>query len=284
MADRSDAIRNRHQQEQRGTSDRGWYVDGEKLEEFGIESWKASEGNNYIAIIPPHVADRYFGEEIYVHYDVGVRGSALLCPSMMKRKYCPICAERKRLQSKGVADEDTLKQLRYSRRWLYFIVDMRDDETEAKGIQLYDGPPTIDKAILALSTDPRDPENGPVKDISHQEEGYTLIFKREGTALNTKYSAFVLEKFTEPLKDEWLEQVPEFEEILVWMSADEIEEEFKGAADPEPKHQAEAPEEDDVEVRTYDTDEEPEAEDKSQEEKVNEVKDKVRKRSSRRGR
>jgi hypothetical protein len=210
---RKDAIR--RQMEDSDYGDRGWYTNDL------LPAYKAREGDNFLDIIPPEREDEYFGRKIYVHYDVGPDKEAVLCLTKMKKEPCPICEERGRL-----VNDDDIKALYPTVRYLYIVVDRLNRDEEKKGPQLYDAPATVNREILALSKNPRTSE---VIDISDPDEGKTLYFERIGkTKTSTKYEGFRLIDRDEPIPDEWLD-IPTFDEILVYKTYEEIDAMFGGS-------------------------------------------------------
>jgi len=184
---------------------RAWYIDRDALKKAGImQEYKSPEGDNFIAIIPPKRTDIYFGESIYVHYDINSNKDAALCPLLMsiekgvKRERCPICEKRDKLKEAGV-DYDTIKHLRPTLRFLFFIVDTKDSETVKKGLQIYDAPSTINDEIMKLSKDRRTKET---IDISDPDEKKEISFERIGTVQNnTRYKGVKIQDRTLEIKN-----------------------------------------------------------------------------------
>jgi len=213
-------------------SDAG-YVDARKgilnqklLDELGIERVKVEEGTHFFAIVPPPDPESYFGQRIHVHYHVGAADDTYLCPLQMWRERCPICEERSRLAQAGEAvDKDYLYKLNPSMRYLFFIVDMKDKDSVAKGVQLWEAANSVNQGITDISKNKR---TGELIDISDPVEGKTLEFERKGKGqYDTKYTGFKLED-REPLLDEWLAIVPDFKDILVHPTYEEMVASFFG--------------------------------------------------------
>ena len=238
-------------------SDRGFegktYVDLEALSKMDIASYKAGANENFVAIVPPLEEDSYFGKRVYVHYDIGVDRSAVLCLSKMFDKPCPICEERSRLEKsegrRGRDDsdiQDEINALRPSVRYLFWIVDMTNDRTKDEGVQLYDAPKRINIEIISLSVNKR---TGELLDISSVKDGKTLVFIRKGKAMkDTKYSGFELED-RKPLRKEWLEQVLPWDEVLKEYSYDEIAQECGDFGEEEPTRRSRHPEDEEEPTR-----------------------------------
>ena len=217
---RMDAIKGEEKQREQGGYGipRKWYVASEALDKLGVKQYKAGEGDNFLAVIPPPSPDKYFGLKIFVHYNIGPNNDAFLCKKMMKGERCVLCERREQLKS-AEAEESLVKALScFPPRYLFWVVNMKSHETEADGVQLYDAPQTINDEILGLSRNKRTHE---MLDISDPDKGKVLVFERKGLkALNTEYKAFSLED-REPLPDKWLIE-SELEEVLHYGTDEEM--------------------------------------------------------------
>ena len=199
-----------------------------------LSQYKSQPGDNYIDIIPPEKG--WPGFRLFVHYDVGVDNSSVICNLNMNKEYnadyrgvfekrCVICEEAQKME-----EEDDRRDLRQSTRILFVIVDRFNRETEDKGLQLYDAPVTIDKALRGFCEHPRTKE---FVDIFNPVTGFTLYFERKGKAgdKKTKYENFKLVD-RKPLPNEWLEFPCEWIDFLVVRSYEEISEMFFGGEKP----------------------------------------------------
>lgn len=197
---------------------RKWYVDQEKLEKLGMKQYKAKQGTNFLSIVPPEDATKYFGLKVFIHFDIGANHDAYLCPKMMKGEKCILCERREQLKNQE-AEKELLKAFScFPPRYLFIVIDRASKETEAIGPQLYDAPQGINDEILGLSKDRR---TGEVIDISDIDNGRMLVYDRTGKgATSTRYSAFELEK-QDALSDEWLD-VPAIEELLHYGTQEEM--------------------------------------------------------------
>lgn len=217
---RMEAIKGEEKQREQGGYGvpRKWYVKSEVLDKLGLKQYKAGEGDNFLAIIPPPNPDKYFGLKIFVHYNIGPNTDAFLCKKMMKGERCVLCERREQLKS-AEAEESLVKALScFPPRYLFWVVNMKSPETEADGVQLYDGPQTINDEILGLSRNKRTHE---MLDISDPDKGKVLVFERKGLkALNTEYKAFSLED-RDPLPDKWLID-HELDEVLHYGTDEEM--------------------------------------------------------------
>jgi len=210
-----------------GVDIRKGFLNQKVLDELGIEKVKTPEGIYFFAIVPPPDPNSYFGQRIHVHYHVGPADDTFLCPLQMWRERCPVCEERMRLEQSGgdAVDRNYLYSLRPAMRYLFFVVDMKDKETVEKGVQLWEAANTINQGIMSVSKNKR---TGELIDISDPVEGKTLQFERRGKgATDTRYLGFSLED-REPLLEEWLTSVPDFDDILIKPSYDDIAASFFG--------------------------------------------------------
>jgi len=225
-----------------------FHLSREELEEVGLGLWKPEVGTNFIVIVPPNEPG-YFGKKINVHYEVGPSKSAFLCRKQMLGEACPLCEERGRVISNASEDEKpeipkALKSI--PSRYMFWILDMKDAETMAKGVQLYIAPRTVNDNLKTLCMNKR---TGEVIDISNPENHFNVMFTRTGKGqYDTKYISFEKElrvaadKGEKALKedkeqiDEYTSGLPKFEELLIWADYETIEAEYFG-----PKGRGESP-------------------------------------------
>lgn len=148
------------------------------------QKYTAKKGDNAIRILPRHEDEeaRSYSEEVWVHYNVGPDRASVLCPQKMAGAPCPVCEERVRAERRG--DEEASKEMRPGRRIIFWILDRKD---EARGVQVYDCPPTIDQGISKAA---KDRETGKYQILEDPYEGYDIYFDRDGDGINTKYTGF----------------------------------------------------------------------------------------------
>lgn len=192
------------------------------LNKLGFEFYKSKEQYNYLRFVPPvESVPKFFGMKLFVHYNVGPNGDAYLCPKMMQKEYCPMCEKREALQAQEQeAPLDLLQKYGWTLRYLFWVVDVTNEDSETKGTQVYVAPKSMVKDMLSLCVDERTKQ---VMDVSDPETGQMFVFKRTGkTRNNTSYGGF---KFKEDksLLPEWC-KVPKFEDILNFATAKDIQE------------------------------------------------------------
>lgn len=189
-----------------------------------IDTFKPNDKVNTIRILPPTWDDaKHYGLDVWVHYGIGADRQAYLCLHKMKGEQCPICEERAVATRKG--DEDYAKELAPTRRVLVYVVD-RDHEKD--GVQAWAMPQSLDRDITKVSIDRR---SGDVLPIDHPDEGYDIIFEREGQSTKTKYLGVQVDRRDSRLGDDrWLEFAQEnpLPNQLVYYSYDHIKSAFTG--------------------------------------------------------
>lgn len=175
-------------------------------------TFKPDTGKHRVRILPlpsSHDFDKYgdhWGIDLHVHYGIGPDNSSYLCLRKHLSQNCPMCNLHKELTAEG--DEDGASKVRVSTRVLAWIID-RDDEKA--GPMLWAMPQSVSRDISAASTDERDG----ILLIDDPENGYDVIFSREGANLKTKYNGIKIARDASPLaddekeQDEWLEFIEE---------------------------------------------------------------------------
>lgn len=210
----------REETKQRGVS-RFVYVNTAVAERLGLQQYKVADGDNFVSILPPKKEDEFYGKKVFIHSNIGADNRVFLCPNKMKKKPCPICEEIARIRVKN-PDDECLAVLRPRLRYLFFVVDVTSKETIKKGVMFWDAPTTVKDEIVSLSQDRR---SGKLVDVSDPDDGRDILFTKSGKGLKTRYSAFELEE-REPIPDEWIKQVCDFEKILNWIDYETMSEEF----------------------------------------------------------
>lgn len=152
-------------------------------------------------ILPPTWSDEpeHWGMDIYVHYGIGPDNATYLCKSKMKEENCLICDERLKAEKEG--ESDYAKTLAPNKRVLIWLIDRNKDDV---GPLLWAMPWTVDRDICKISID----DSGTIIQLDDPENGYDVLFTREGSMQKTKYTGIQVARRSTPLgKDEWLEFV-----------------------------------------------------------------------------
>lgn len=207
---------------------------------------KLKEGESTIRIMPPSWAekdDERWGDgwdiQVTMHYSVGPDNATYLCLDKMKGETCPVCEARRD------ATDDERDQMKPQGRFLCWAID-RDNEKA--GPQVWSMPITVFREINIRSVDKK--HNTPIP-IDDPEEGYDVVFSREGTGIKTKYSAFEVMRDASPLHDDeklqtrWLDYISEhpLPDILQYYDAAHIESVLFGRAERGASDDVDAPEE-----------------------------------------
>jgi hypothetical protein len=213
---------------ERGKTRRFEWVDTDVLERLGIKKYKTKEGDNFLRIIPTpkSIKGAFYGLEVWKHSNIGPDGNTYLCLRVAGKK-CPICEYVDGLKRKN-PDDPRIKELRASQRYLFFVYDVTNDKSSAMGLHWFDSPAQIKDEIIKLS---RDRRTQATIDVSDAEKGCDVEFNREGMKQqNTKYSGFKLAKAS-AIPDEWLDGVPDFEDVLLVPEAEELKKQLFGMDD-----------------------------------------------------
>jgi len=147
----------------------------------GFTSWfKPRDKENRIRIMPPTWDDnQHYGLDIYVHYNIGPKKAAYLCPKKMGTSdWCPICDEVDMLKKEGKTKEADALKWKY--RVLMWIIDRKainSDTKKNEGPKLWSMPWTIDRNIMLQA---EDEDTGEVANIDDPDDGYDVIFQKIG--------------------------------------------------------------------------------------------------------
>lgn len=223
--------RNREQVRKRAQQ-KGGMFDPIFKDQFAV--LRVKEGTYQLRLLPPTWPDpEHYGFDIYVHYSVGPDQQSYLCLDKMKGERCPVCEERRRLEKAG--ETDAVKELTPTKRVVVYVVD-RDQENE--GPLLYSMPWTQDRDLAALSEDQQTRE---ILCVDDPEEGYDVVFTRQGSGIKTKYVGLKIARKSTPLssdqreQDDWLDFVVEnpVPDTLNFYDAEYIKNVFAGEARPD---------------------------------------------------
>ncbi|MHA1591483.1 MAG: hypothetical protein ACTSUP_03330 [Candidatus Heimdallarchaeaceae archaeon] len=200
-----------------------YYVDIDKAERLGVTEYKATVGDKFVRIISPDI-DKFWALEIFKHSNIGTNRATFLCLDKMFGKPCPICERIKEIREKDPKDPK-IAALRYSRRYLVFLYDVENRDAEGKGLRWYDMPVNVKDNIMSLCVDKR---TGKFTEIEHPDDGKDIEFRRVGTTQETtKYSGFKLVD-NDPIPSDWLEDVPQFVDVLRIPTYEGMAEELTG--------------------------------------------------------
>ena len=211
------------------------------------------------------------GLKIYCHYGVGPDDASYLCPKEMgnylesihmelpdeiKDKRCPVCehmgvllAHYKKNKDKVTQEE---REFLYSqivacrphsgsykdpkpKRMFTWVVNAADVESEDEGVKIFLMPTSVyQEGVIELheDSDETDDEGNPVfVDMLDPVNGHYFLFKRKGKKFtDTKYSSYRAKKRKDDISD-WLEDVPQYFDVLKFASYDEIKEAFDSGTD-----------------------------------------------------
>jgi len=134
-----------------------------------------------------------------------------------------VCEYIEQLKAEN-ADPESLKPLYPKKRFLMFVIDVRDDTTIAKGLRWYDAPPKLVGEIIGRSKDKRTRQ---VIDVCDPKEGRDIEFVRKGQGLKTDYTGIDL-KVTEEVPPDWYENVPTFDEVLAIPTYEQVYQQLTG--------------------------------------------------------
>ena len=231
---RHEMLAEEHRKAKEGGASKYNYVSTRALERLGINEYKALPGDHFLRIIaprfskyPPNNLPAYW-KEVWIHSYIGADQKTFICMKKMKNQPCPVCELAEKMRSVDPENE-ALKALWSTRRYLFFVFDVRDNETEAKGLHWYDAPVTFKEEIVAMS---RDKRTGAYIDLSTLEEGKDIEFERRGKGVNTKYIGFGLRENAPPPKA-WYDNAPDdFEEFIIYPSYETVAAELPQLSGP----------------------------------------------------
>lgn len=171
-----------------------------------VDRFSPHDGQNKIRIFPPTWEDEDdWAYRIYVHYGVGPDEQTYLCPKEMEHSdWCPVCDEVVKLMKDG--DADDAKRIRVKQRKACWLVDRKDRGT---GPKFWAAPFTVARDINVSSED----EDGEILELDNPDEGYDVIFTKEGSRDRTQYIGVKLARKPSPISDDedeqskWLEYI-----------------------------------------------------------------------------
>ena len=231
-------------QERRDSSGFGFFKEG-----TGAQFWKPEGGDHLVDIIPfmagpdhPTVAegDTAISLRVAVHYGIGpTEDRSVICPreTFLKdtpRRNCPICEHRMQLKSEG-ADDDVWKSLFPKKRGIYNIVCWDSAREEDKGVQVWDVSEFyFQKHLDTLSKGPRRPGREVEPFISYaspEEDGKSVAFTINPPRSRNDFAEYIGHRFEGrdyTIEDDILEQAHQLDQLVAFLSYDEIYREYWG--------------------------------------------------------
>lgn len=206
---------------QTGSNRENFIVPGFKL--FKIQK------DNKVRILPPTWNDpSHYGFDVWVHYNVG-NGSSYACPKLMgKSKFCPICDEVENLKREGKTKE--AGELSAKKRVLVWVIDRNN---ESDGPKFWPMPWTLDREIVKQAVD--DELKGYLL-VDKPDDGYDIIFSKEGEKDRTEYVGVKVARKSSPISfkesevEEWLDFIVDHPvpSIIKYVDVKELSDIFNG--------------------------------------------------------
>ena len=187
--------------------------------------WKVSDKSHKVRLLPVHPVDNinFYGLTVHVHTNVGVNGDQYLCLKRMKNIACPICEQQISLWD---AEPEMAKELYPQTRYLVWMVDLSLSK-DKQVAQIWSCPRTAMDDVLGVSYKKATDE---ILNLANIDDGIAIYFDREKTPNTTfsKYKNFQLDGSPTQAKDEWLEGIVSFSDIIEYATYDEIKNVFLG--------------------------------------------------------
>lgn len=192
------------------------------------KQWKVTDKSHKVRLLPVHPVDaiNFYGMTVHIHTNVGVNGDQYLCLKRMKNVPCPICEHQVSLWE---AEPDMAKDLYPSTRYLVWVVDLSVSK-DKQIAQIWSCPRTAMDTVLGVSYKKATDE---ILNLANIDDGIAIYFDREkkkGTTFST-YVNFQLDDNPTPAKDEWLEGIVSFSDIIEYATYDEIKNAFLGLSE-----------------------------------------------------
>jgi hypothetical protein len=145
-------------------------------------------GDNAIRIFPRDASEgaEHYGEDVWVHFNVGPERATVICPFKMAQEPCPVCEELAKAQRVG--DKESIDALKPSRRVVVWLLDRKNEE---HGPLVWGMPWSVDRDINKAC---RDRETGVFYFPEDPQEGYDIYFDRSGTPPFVDYTTFQLSR------------------------------------------------------------------------------------------
>jgi hypothetical protein len=215
--------------------------DYDRIIKQGIPMFKPKEGENCIRIMPGTWGEPDWDYVFHSHFNIGPDDGQYLCPAKMNDEPCACCDAK--LECTDPEEADELSPRKGALCWII------DRDSEKTGPQVWAIPFTkVRNEILLRSTDKRSGE--PIL-IDDPEEGYDIVFTREGTKKTTQYKGVEISRDPSPLCEnektqaKWLDYITEnsLPDILNFYPADYVEKVLMGKVAKKPADEEEGDEE-----------------------------------------
>lgn len=189
--------------------------------------WKVEDKSHKVRLLPSYPDDgiNAYGMVIHQHEQVGANNDKYLCLKRMAKMNCPICEHQTELWETA---PEMAKDLYPSMRYLVWMVDLTTtlDKQVAK---LWSCPKTAMDDVLGISYKKATDE---ILNLAHPDKGTPIYFDREKVsgAKFSKYKNFQLDDQVLVAKDEWLDGIVSFKDILILESYETIKDAFFGTS------------------------------------------------------
>lgn len=193
--------------------------------------WKVEDKSHKVRLLPTLPADNInaYGMTIHVHSQVGANDDKYLCPKRMLKLNCPVCEHQTELWD---ADPEMAKGLYPTMRYLVWMVDLTATP-DKQTTKLWSCPKGAMDSILGISYKKSTDE---IINLSHVDKGIPIYFDREKVQSSnySQYKNFQLDDEPLPAKDEWLDSIISFQDVIVVESYETIKNAFFGIVTQEP--------------------------------------------------
>ena len=196
--------------------------------------WKVEDKSHKVRLLPSYPDDgiNTYGMVIHQHEQVGANNDKYLCLKRMSKMSCPICEHQAELWE---SSPEMAKDLYPSMRYLVWMVDLT--ATPDKQVtKIWSCPKTAMDDILGISYKKSTDE---ILNLAHPDTGVPIYFDREKVAgaKFSKYKNFQLDEGVLVARDEWLEDVISFKDVLVLESYETVKDAFFGTSTVEKKEE-----------------------------------------------
>lgn len=162
------------------------------------------DGKNRVRILPPFwgtgAEAEFWSFHIEIHYGIGQDDTPYICPERQKavpghtKEKCSICAEASRLHNSGKQEE--AKPFWPRPRRAMWVIDRADEDA---GPKLWLCAKTLDENIADIASDE---DNQEVLNLCDANEGYDVLFNREGSGVRTRYTGVSIARNASPLSED----------------------------------------------------------------------------------